>query len=384
MAFNDTYRESIQTKHIANVGFTSTAKGVSNEGNAIANPHQVLASQIPAVDVVGTYGPLVASGISAGLVEKHTVQLTADLTVNGNKAWFATEDNCTTSGHAARGVVKVSQWMRYAETQYKLRLFEDTGSNEPNYSAEILPSEVNFNWEYDASAGIVYFDEDPSVNGKTLPLWAEIYTYVGDTVEDGLGSVSDDFYTKIELDGGQLDNRYYTESEIDSMLSGQDTFLELEDVEIPSYTDGRVLFTTASGVTEDSAFSFDSSTGTISTTAVTLGTGTSVDEIVTTVTSGTTDNQIPTAKAVWDLTEAAASAVHTHYDYDAVYVSNTEWTYGSGFSELPNGLIISVNGVKQRQGAGYDCIITEVGGVITITFSYSVYISDWVNIEYYI
>lgn len=199
MAFDDTYRESIQTKHIANVGFTSTAKGVTNEANALKNPHQLIASQIPAVDVVGTYGPLVATGIGAGLVEKHTVKLTADPTVNNNRAWFATENNCTETGHSARGTIRIDQWMRYAETQYKLRLFEDTGSNAPDYTAEILPSEATFNWEYDASTGIVYFDEDPSANGKTLPLWAEIYTYVGSSVEDGLGASSSGVADLVEL-----------------------------------------------------------------------------------------------------------------------------------------------------------------------------------------
>ena len=128
MAFNDTYRESIQIKHLSNVGFTSTAKGVTNEAYALKNPHQVLAAQIPVDDVVSDHGPLTASGVAAGLVEQHTVKLTADPTVNGNKAWVAYEDNCTETGHSARGHVRIDQWMRYAETQYKLRLFEDNGT----------------------------------------------------------------------------------------------------------------------------------------------------------------------------------------------------------------------------------------------------------------
>jgi hypothetical protein len=198
MAFDDTYRESIQTKHIANVGFTSTAKGVTNESIQTQNPHQVIASQIPAVDVVGTYGTLVADGIGAGLVEKHVIKLTVDGSVNGNKAWYATEDNCTEAGHAARGTVRVKQWLRYANTEYKLRLYEDNGS-ETGPGTEIFPSETQFNWEYDPSAGIVYFDEDPSTNGKTTPLWAEVYTYVGASVEDGLGASSSGVADLVEL-----------------------------------------------------------------------------------------------------------------------------------------------------------------------------------------
>jgi hypothetical protein len=229
MAFNDTYRESIQSKHLSNVGFTSTAKGVTNEAYALKNPHQVLAAQVPVTDVVTEYGALTASGIAAGKVEEHVVKLTADPTVNGNKAWVAYEDNCTTAGHSARGHIRLDQWMRYAETQYKLRLFEDNGTGTGyDSNKEILPSETSFNWEYDASAGVVYFDEDPSSNGKTLPLWGVFYKYVGDSVADQLASISgtvgahdhdDRYYTKTQLDNGQLDNRYYTETEVDSMLA---------------------------------------------------------------------------------------------------------------------------------------------------------------------
>ena len=228
MAFNDTYRESIQTKHLANVGFTSTAKGVTNEAFALANPHQVLASQIPSVDVVGTYGALVVDGINAGLVEKHTVKLTADPTVNNNKAWIATEDNCTESGHSARGVLRLGQWMRYAGTQYKLRLYEDTGSNAPDYAAEILPSEVSFNWEYDASAGVVYFDADPSGFSKTLPLWGELYTYTGDSVADSLSTTTSGLtaHTHVEADITDLDK--YTQAEVDTLISTTSGTLQSE------------------------------------------------------------------------------------------------------------------------------------------------------------
>jgi len=198
MAFNDTYRESIQDKHIGNVGFSSTTKGVTNEEYVTKNPHQVTADQIPVVNVVEEYGPLVASGIAAGDVEEHIIKLTADPTVNGNKAWLAYEDNCTTPGHSARGHIRLDQWIRYGGTQYKLRLFEDDGTgNGYDSGKEILPSEPNFNWEYDASAGIVYFDDDPG-STKTLPLWGVLYTYTGDVVKDYLdtlasGIVSDSF-----------------------------------------------------------------------------------------------------------------------------------------------------------------------------------------------
>jgi hypothetical protein len=191
MPFDDTYRESIQDKHLGNVGFTSTAKGVTNEANADINPHQLNAYQIPARDVAAEYGPLVASGIASGLVEEHIVKLTADPTVNNNKAWLAYEDDCTTSGHSSRGNVRLNQFIRVAETQYKLRVFEDNGSGTaPDYTKEIFPSETQFNWDYNAGAGTLYFDEDPSANGKTIPLWGVFYTYIGDSVADVLATIS--------------------------------------------------------------------------------------------------------------------------------------------------------------------------------------------------
>ena len=189
--FNDTYRESIQNKHIGNVGFSSTAKGVTNEAYATKNPHQILASQVPAVDVVGTYGPLVASGIAAGLVEKHIVKLTADPTVNGNKAWLAYEANCTETGHSGRPNVRLDQFIRVANTEYKLRVYGDNGSGSgPNTSKEILASETQFNWEYDASAGVLYFDDDPTNYGFTGPLWGEFYLYVGEFLSDKIDTTT--------------------------------------------------------------------------------------------------------------------------------------------------------------------------------------------------
>jgi len=207
------------------------------------------------------------------------------------------------------------------------------------------------------------------------------HTVLSGSISDVASDLSMNYYTITALDNGQLDNRYYTETEINSMLQAQDTFLELTDT-IASYNAGRVLFTTASGVVDSSVFSFDSDTGVLSIPALELETGGSINEVVTTITSGTTNTQIPTAKAVWDLTEAAAAAVHTHYDVDATYVSDTSWTYGTGLSEVPEALIICVNGVKQRIGASYDCSVDVPGGVLTITFAYNVYSTDWVNVSY--
>jgi hypothetical protein len=224
-------------------------------------------------------------------------------------------------------------------------------------------------------------------------IWDEMVTMSGviqTDIDNAIDNLSNNYYNKTEIDDfnsdiySTIDTTSGTlQSYIDSIAEAQNEFLELEDVEVGSYTAGNVLFTTASGVTDDDSFTYDSGSGLFSTTAITLGTGGSVNEIVTTVTSGTTDSQLPTAKAVWDLTEAAAAAVHTHYDVDAVYSSDTEWTYDGSFSAEPDGLQIYVNGVKQRIGSDYDCTTAVDAGVLTITFNYSVRTSDWVNVTYY-
>jgi hypothetical protein len=302
MAFDDTYRESIQSKHIANVGFTSTAKGITNEGFGLENPHQIIASQIPATDVVGTYGPLTASGIAAGLVQEHSlITLTEDTTVNNKKAWYAEV-----------GGERVTRMMRYAGTQYKLRLYANDGTT------EILPSETNFNWEYDASVGVVYFDSDPSAH-YTTPLKATFYTYIGDTVADGLGTVSsgitnhthdDRYYTESEIDGFFSALDYYTTGQVDSALQAQDEFIELLDTP-SSYTATNMLYMTASGIAKTGNLTWNDTTNTLTVTgdvSVTgtfgFDTGTSVNEIVTSMGGSSTDDQLPTAKAVYDAIEA--------------------------------------------------------------------------------
>lgn len=361
MAFNDTYRESIQTKHLANIGFTSTAKGVTNEANAVKNPHQVLATQVPAVDVVSTYGALTASGIAAGVVEEHIVKLTADPTVNNNLAWLAYEDDCTTSGHAARGHIKLNQWMRYAETQYKLRLFADTGSNAPDYTAEILPSYTGFNWEYDASAGTVYFDADPS-SAFTTPLWGVFYTYTGETVADKIG-------TGTTSSGAAYDV-------FKNITDGSNTAVAVGNADTLTMDSAGVVDVTVSPATDTvtingDAFAFVTD-GTISGVADGADVLTFTGDGYTTVTlnSGTK-------------TFTINSTAHNHYDVDFVHVSGNTWDYtGAVFTTIPSGLTVFVNGVKQRSNDADYYVPSINGSDLRIVFDFTVGPDNWVNVEY--
>jgi hypothetical protein len=337
MAFNSTYIESIQTKHLNNVGFTSTAKEVSNEAYALKNPHQIIASQIPSVDVVGTYGIYTASGIAAGMVEEHIVKLTADVTVNGNKAWNAFETNCTTSGHSGRGALKIQQWMRVPETEYKLRLFADTGSNAPNYSSEILPSEVAFNWAYDASAGIVYFDADPT-GTFTGPLWGKLYTYVGESVEEALATAASGIGTH------EHDDRYYTESEIDIIVS------------------------TTSGTLQDGIDAADSAAGAAQSTANTAVTNASTAQ-------GTANSALSAANNAQDELYIVEASVGLNTDgtlagFNSSHYVSVSGTYKLAIEELDEALYSAsysfdtASGILRDSINDLDAELTTASGVL--------------------
>ena len=110
--------------------------------------------------------------------------------------------------------------------------------------------------------------------------------------------------------------------------------------------------------------------------------GQTVNEIVTTVTSGSTDNQLPTANAVWDAIDGVNP--HTHYDKDMTWgASGSTWTLNDATIDgaTPDGLEVYVNGLKNRDHVDY-YTVGVVGSVMTVTFAYTTYDSDWVNVTY--
>ena len=403
MAFNDTYRESIQNKHISNVGFSSTAKGVTNEGYALKNPHGVIATQIPTINVVDTYGPLVASGIAAGVVEKYTVKLTADPTVNNNKAWLAYADDCIETTHSGAAHTRLDQWMRVAETQYKLRLFEDTGANAPDYTSEIFSTEGTFNWEYDPSAGVVYTDEDPAINGKTLPLWGELYLYIGETIADKLDTTSSgaqNAYTRIS-DGTNIalaENSNDTltfqpaggisvtvDPLTDSVtISGSSTFVGSDDT--PSvYEEGSLIFSTATDIDYATELSWDDTTKKFSiTSSGSLGftnNGTYINEFSTDTTlSGNSDDAIPTEKAVKTYVDDSIDGMQ-YYNVNLTK-NGLVWEYDGSFTVLPNNIVVYYNGVRNKSNDIDYYTSAIVGGKLQITFNFVTHTTDWVTVTY--
>jgi len=341
MSFNDTYRESIQDKHLANVGFTSTAKGVTNEATATKNPHQVLASQIPAIDVVTTYGPLTASGIAAGMVEEHIVELTADPTVNNNLAWLAYD-----------GSVRLDQWMRYAETQYKLRLFADTGGGAPDYSTEILPSYTGFDWEYNSSAGTVYFDSDPSAN-FTIPLWGVFYTYIGPTVSDEFGPTAS---------GGTASGISVNTDNFDGVLSPSDYNVQKA---LDTIDDIKFFQTISNSVT-----SFDADTN--------------ADTLTFSGTGGTTIlTEASTNTVIIHSSAGGYGHPHTHHNVDLYYLSGDTWaTSGTGLLLLPDDLEVFLNGIKQRANNLEYYTPTVISGNLYVEFGFTVANDNWVSSSY--
>lgn len=407
MAFNDTYRESIQNKHISNVGFSSTAKGITNEAYALKNPHGVIASQIPIIDIVAEHGPTVASGIAAGIVEKYTVKLTADPTVNNNKAWIAYADNCIEPGHSGAAHSRVDQWLRFAETQYKLRLFEDTGANAPDYTSEIFPTEGTFNWEYDFSAGIVYIDEDPSLNGKTLPLWGEFYVYIGETVADKMDTTSsgvqhsftrvsdgtsvaeadssNDTITFLPAGGLDITVNPITDTVTISGAPSSTTFIGGTDTP-NNYEDGSLIFSTATGIEYATELSWDDAAKSLSiTNSGTLGfsstSGAYINEFSTDTTfSGNSDIAVPTEKAVKTYVDEAIND-NQLYNVDLIKNENT-WEYNGGFTTMPTNLVIYYNGVRNKSADAEYYTVSLNAGVIQVTFNFTTHVTDWVTATY--
>ncbi len=404
MAFNDTYRESIQDKHIANVGFSSTAKGITNEGYALKNPHGVLATQIPTISVVDIYGPTVASGIAAGVIEKYTVKLTADPTVNNNKAWLAYADDCIETTHSGAAHTRLDQWMRVAETQYKLRLFEDTGANAPDYTSEIFSTEPAFNWEYDPSAGVVYTDDDPSLNGKTLPLWGELYLYVGETVSDKLDTTTSGVqkaFSKVsdgvnvaEADSSSATLNFQPSGGINVTvdpvtdtvtISGSSTFVGGTDT--PNvYEEGSLIFSTATDIDYATELNWDDTTKSFSiTNSGTLGftstSGTYINEFSTDTTlSGNSDDAIPTEKAVKAYVDDSISDIQS-WNVDLIKNGGV-WEYDGGFTVLPNNIVVYYNGVRNKSNDVEYYTSAIVGGKLQITFSFATYSTDWVTVTF--
>lgn len=118
-------------------------------------------------------------------------------------------------------------------------------------------------------------------------------------------------HTHTELDITDLDK--YTQSEVNNLLTAQDEFIELLDTPA-SYVANSILVTTSSGIVQDSNLTYDPTTETFATNNATIGgtlglsTGTTVNEIITTVDSGATDDQLATAKAVYDLVDLEVSS----------------------------------------------------------------------------
>lgn len=356
MAFNDTYRESMDTKHRFNVGFTSTAKGVTNEGNATINPHNLVAAQIPTVDVVGTYGPLVASGIAAGLVENHIVQLTPDPTVNGNKNWLAYESGCTV--HSGTRSNRITNWMRVAETQYKLRVFEDNGAGAPDYSSEILSTEGAFNWEYDAAAGTIYFDKDPETNGKTLPLWGTLYTYVGEFISDKFDTTASG--------GGKAFTR---------ITDGTNTAEADSSIDLLTFADEGTVSVVVDPITDTVTISGG---GGDAFGIVTVGANSAIaDGPSDTLTIAGTGGVSISVDSVTD-TLTISGTIPQAYTANLAYHASGYWFYDGGFGSVPSDLVVYLNGLMNRDNSEY-YTTTVVGTELRVTFGYTTHSSDWVN-----
>jgi hypothetical protein len=111
--------------------------------------------------------------------------------------------------------------------------------------------------------------------------------------------------------------------------------------------------------------------------------GQTANEIVSTITIGSTDDQLPTAGAVWDLIDLYGQ--HVHYELDLTLSGSNVWTVtSSGVVDDvdTDNMDVYLNGLLNRDHADYFTALVE-GPKLTITYAYNTYESDWSHVKFW-
>lgn len=186
---------------------------------------------------------------------------------------------------------------------------------------------------------------------------------------------NDLYYTEAELDTGQLDNRYYTENEITSLLAGKENVFSKNTAFNKNF--GTISGTVCAG--DDSRLS-DSRTpvnhGNEAHTSIFITTsGVTFENLNINGDVGTNSSQVASGDhshtGVYDLAGTASSAVTSHentYDHE-IFITNTDLATTSGniVSQIPtdyyttgevDGLISTISGssLKYRNGRMFPVI----------------------------
>lgn len=204
--------------------------------------------------------------------------------------------------------------------------------------------------------------------------------YTEDEVDSIISGL--DYYSTGTIDGMFSALDYYTTGQVDSLISSitQD-FIGLTDTP-SSYTADRLLFTSASGVTWSDDITWDGSV--LSTLSLALTTGATVDDISDDTTlSGSSSTALVTENAVKTYVDAKFTAeTPVFYNVSLVRQSARVWTYGSGFTEVPDALQIYLNGVYQKASDSDYYTAAINGGALEITFGFDTYTEDWASVTY--
>lgn len=108
-------------------------------------------------------------------------------------------------------------------------------------------------------------------------------------------------------------------------------------------------------------------------------------DTVTFTGTGGTDVSVDNVNAIVTINSSTTTQSHAHYDVDMVYVTGNTWAYtGDSFSAVPSGLVVFVNGVKQRNNSSEYYTSSVSGTNLLVTFGYTVNNGFWVNTEYII
>jgi len=171
----------------------------------LSNPH---ASEIWTDDI-----PQIPPTSSTSIIQIwNTLTLTEDVTVPNHRAWLAIS-----------GSTQLHDFIQPRFGQgYFVRVFD-------NALNEILTVD-NSIWVFDYKNGVVWFENDPTIYGHTLPIKIKVYRYIGTTLATASGSTGTAFIpVKVTefLTSGILENTAHTIPNGETFAMGSGSYMDV-------------------------------------------------------------------------------------------------------------------------------------------------------------
>jgi hypothetical protein len=215
------------------------------------------------------------------------------------------------------------------------------------------------------------------------------------------GTTVNEIVTSIDVHGPGSDDQLATEKAIFDFVStvsgaindgieANDTFIEHSDTPAAYAGNANSLLrvnSTPDAVVFENELTYDGTTLMVNGNVNVSGTldfdgGQAVNEIVTTVASGSTDSQLPTAEAVWELMDLYDP--HVHYELDLTFSGSNVWTVTDGSVEdlSTSNMDVYLNGLLNRDHSDY-FTASVAGTKLTVTFAYNTYVNDWAHVKFF-